>query len=214
VEFDLETLAPRYRLVIGAPGESRALAIARRLGFPEELVSRGTERLERTDGETGALMEQLREVRLGAERQRAMAEEKLIDAERGLVELDERRDEVDRKSDQLEAEAQRNIEERLSNARRWLERLRALLSQLPPDKRGLLEPALRGLEESLTDASLSDKRRAFVAGLKKGATVFLPRFKKRCEVTRVYKANRELDVRMGKHVMRVAFDDVTFYESL
>jgi DNA mismatch repair protein MutS2 len=214
VEFDLETLAPRYRLVIGAPGESRALAIARRLGFPEELVSRGTERLERIDGETRALMEELREVRLGAERQRAMAEQKLIDAERGLVELGERRDEVDRKGEQLEAEAQRNIEERLSNARRWLERLHALLSQLPPDKRGLLEPALRELEVSLTDASLSDKRRAFVAGLKKGATVFLPRFKKRCEVTRVYKAKRELDVRMGKHVMRVAFDDVTFYESL
>ena len=214
VEFDLETLAPAYRLVIGAPGESRALAIGRRLGFPEELVASAEARLERADGETGALMEELREVRLGAERHRAKAEEKLIDAERGLAELDRRRDEMEQKGAALEAEAQRAIEERLAGARTWLERLNALLVQLPAKQRERLTPAVEGFADALYGASLSERRREFVAGLKKGTEVFVPRFKKRCEVTRVYKDKREVEVRVGRQTMRVSFDDVTFYESL
>ena len=77
-----------------------------------------------------------------------------------------------------------------------------------------LEKVLDGLEQAVGDAPLTERRRDFVAGLKKGATVWLPRFKKRCQVARVHKERRELEVVLGKHRMTVAFDDVTFYESL
>ena len=51
VEFDPATLAPRYRILVGMPGESSALVIARRLGLPAEIVDRAEERLERRDAE-------------------------------------------------------------------------------------------------------------------------------------------------------------------
>ena len=41
VDFDLDTLRPRYQLVYGLPGRSKAFAIAQKLGFPAEIISSG-----------------------------------------------------------------------------------------------------------------------------------------------------------------------------
>ncbi len=214
VEFDLVTLAPLYTLVIGAPGESRALAIARRLGLSEALVRAAGERLERGDGDVEQLMEEMRAVRLEAERLRGEAARRLAELEARERELAGRGDELARRSGQLEAEAQRGLEERFVRARAWLERARAVLEQLAPAQRPALAEVVDGLEEALGDALLTDRRRAFVGGLKKGDFVWLPRFKKRCQVTRLFKEKGELNVRLGKREITVSFDDVTFYESL
>jgi DNA mismatch repair protein MutS2 len=214
VEFDLETLAPRYRLVIGAPGESRALAIARRLGLADDLIARAESRVAPDSTEAEALMGEMRDVRLEAERLRGQAEERLLETERRLAGLAEEEARVDARRAHLEAEAQRGLEERLTRAREWVERGRALLPRLDAGTRAEVEPVVQGLESALADAAMTDRRQSFVRGLKKGSTVWLPRFKKRCEVTRVHRDREELSVRVGKHELTVAFDDVTFYESL
>ncbi len=212
VEFDLATLAPLYSLVIGAPGESRALAIAKRLGLPAELVETARALLARPEGESDLLVEELRTMRLDTERLRSSAETRLLEAEERLGELAEERASLSSRGERLEGEAQRLLEERLSRARGSAERLRAILPQVSGATRAELERILAGLEEALGFALLTDRRRSFLEGLRKGSVVWLPGLKKRCEVLRVRKEERELELKLGQRTLTLGFDDVTYLE--
>ena len=77
-EFDIETLRPTYKLIIGTPGKSNAFAISSKLGLPEGIVKRaeslvGSEnkKLESVLGELEALRQQTERQLEEAERQRA-----------------------------------------------------------------------------------------------------------------------------------------------
>jgi DNA mismatch repair protein MutS2 len=76
VDFHLETLEPRYQLVYGLPGQSKAFAIASRLGVPSTVIERAQQELgmtQRRNEELLAKLEAERQV-LAAERQRLQAE--------------------------------------------------------------------------------------------------------------------------------------------
>jgi DNA mismatch repair protein MutS2 len=213
VEFDAESLRPLFRLVIGAPGESRALAIARRLGLPGEIVDRAAELLGPA-GHGALLLDEVQELRVTAEKLRAEADARLLELERARAELAGAERDLAARRSQLEAEAQRGIEERIARARAILARARSFLPQLPPGSRSELDGWVRELEGALDGAALSDRRAGFLAALKKGELVWLPKFKKRVQVTRIHRSKRALDVKLGARELRVSFDDVTFYESL
>jgi DNA mismatch repair protein MutS2 len=59
VEFDLETLRPTYRVLMGIPGGSYAFAIAQRLGIPEEIVSKARELISGHELEIESIIEGL-----------------------------------------------------------------------------------------------------------------------------------------------------------
>ncbi|MFT5290508.1 MAG: DNA mismatch repair protein MutS2 [Planctomycetota bacterium] len=213
-EFDLETLAPLYRLIIGAPGESRALAIARRLGFSPEILDAAEARLERREGEAEQLMGDLREVRLESERVRNRADERLREVEQQARDLEADASDLEARRSQVEAEAERGLEERLARGRELLPRLRSILPQLASAPRGELEALLGDLDVALGDALMTDRRKLFLDALKKGEFVWVPRLHKRCQVTRIHREERRLRLRLGKQTLEVSFDDVTYYETL
>ncbi|MBM4036499.1 MAG: hypothetical protein FJ291_32585, partial [Planctomycetes bacterium] len=72
-EFDQESLQPTYRLLMGQPGNSNAVAIAERLGLPCELIRRAREALGRTKGRDSELISELEQARRGVEDDREKA---------------------------------------------------------------------------------------------------------------------------------------------
>ena len=100
VDFDLSTLQPRYQLVYGLPGRSKAFAIAQKLGFPAELIARAEQEAGATQMRSESLL-----ARLEAKRQ-VMEDEQ--------QHLRQKQDETER----LHAEAQQILSDALTEERR------------------------------------------------------------------------------------------------
>jgi len=90
VEFDVESLRPTYRLNIGLPGRSNALAIAERLGLDPKLIGRARDRISLEDQQGDSLLEEIRQQRDQAEQARDSAQEASSEARLLRDELRER----------------------------------------------------------------------------------------------------------------------------
>ena len=73
-EFDIETLRPTYRLIVGTPGKSNAFAISEKLGIPEEIIARAGQLIKRENKNFEDVIERLDTSRIEMEKERAEAE--------------------------------------------------------------------------------------------------------------------------------------------
>ncbi|MFQ6039317.1 MAG: endonuclease MutS2, partial [Candidatus Poribacteria bacterium] len=74
VEFDLATLQPTYKLLIGTPGSSNALAIAQRLGLPSEVIESAATSSAKEDEDVAELINQLQSAKIIAGENKRAAE--------------------------------------------------------------------------------------------------------------------------------------------
>ena len=127
VEFDVESLAPTYRLTIGVPGESNALAIARRLGLSRRVLERAAQLVTPDDERTDAL---LRDIRV----RREEAQDALGRAEATEQEARQLRTLAARSLRAAEDERRGAREDALGEAQKDLAEIRETLRQLQADR--------------------------------------------------------------------------------
>jgi DNA mismatch repair protein MutS2 len=124
VEFDVETLAPTYRLSIGLPGRSNALAIASRLGLAPELVERARSTIDREDAQVEDLLAGIHKEREASEAALRRAEELRQDAEKYRDRLERELAEFHAAREARAEAARQELEDELREVRGQLRRLR------------------------------------------------------------------------------------------
>ena len=80
-EFDVETLRPTYRLIVGTPGKSNAFAISEKLGISDKIIARANKLIERDNKRFEDVIERLDTNRVQMEKEKNLAEKMRVEYE-------------------------------------------------------------------------------------------------------------------------------------
>ncbi|MBE6950691.1 MAG: endonuclease MutS2 [Ruminococcaceae bacterium] len=133
-EFDVETLRPTYKLLIGIPGKSNAFAISRKLGLPEHILKEADDLVGKSDKDFEDVLSQLESQRQQMEVARQEAERLRQETAKIKQQSEEFNEQLRREKEKAMAaarkEAQQIIEDARITANKVSEELKALKKQL------------------------------------------------------------------------------------
>ena len=117
-EFDVETLAPTYRLLVGIPGKSNAFAIARRLGISEEIIQDAAARVDAENVRFEDVLTKLDHQRQEMEKEQRQAAQLRREMEEASAKAQAYRDQLQKEKEKAEASAKAQARVILDDARR------------------------------------------------------------------------------------------------
>jgi DNA mismatch repair protein MutS2 len=134
VEFDMRTLQPTYRLMIGVPGSSNAFYIASRLGMPEEVIL-SAERMVAGGEKSEEIIRKIEETHRAASEKEQLAERTSRDAETLKSRYEQQLDEVDRLRREMRAHLAEEVDRRVREKTAELDRIIEELKQAGSDSK-------------------------------------------------------------------------------
>jgi DNA mismatch repair protein MutS2 len=230
VEFNVETLSPTYRLIIGLPGRSNALAIATRLGLPRPIIDEARSYVGADDLSADDLLEEIHRTRAEIRE----TQDRLSSAEHDAIVLRDRLqirlDGIEQEREQIIAEARAAAQAEMDILKDEIADLRRKLRAIPPTYQAEADAAGQSLQavasgalalEEMIDAPVRrvtepSRHRQDVEpeelpqdGLSVGDLVFVHSLQSEGEIVSVAD-NGKLEVQVGQFRVRTDPDGITF----
>ncbi len=142
-EFDVQTLRPTYRLLIGIPGKSNAFAISKKLGLPDYIIDDAKARIEAEDETFEDIISHLEESRITIEKEQQEIKSYKEEIARLKTRLEQKEERFDERKDKMirsaNEEAQRILREAKETADRTIKNINKLAASSGVDTKALEE---------------------------------------------------------------------------
>ncbi|HEX9371045.1 MAG TPA: Smr/MutS family protein [Roseiflexaceae bacterium] len=228
VEFDVETLAPTYRLTIGIPGRSNALAIATRLGLDPALVDRARSMMAREDAQvedllagihreraaSAAALQRMEDRRADAEKYRDRLATELREFEqRREVEWQAARDQIDDELREVRGQLRRLRDEfrSVSLTRQWMEQAEQRLQEAQSQIKEIAGPEPKQrveIADSAAQAPISPPQPQAPRPLQVGDTVLVRSVGLNGEILSIDEEDGTAEVQVGGFRMQASLDEL------
>jgi DNA mismatch repair protein MutS2 len=214
MEFDLQSLAPTYKLRIGLPGASNAFTIAQRLGLPQEIINAARGLVGEDAQQIEAMLAEIKAQNQAAYQARQAAEAKQAEAEDYMRQLQQQLDNVEVERQEILNSARADARREIKAARK---KIRALQEQAQEEIKKLKElaieqssPAIEAVDaqlETLEGAMVAEKlpqpaklieaaKSAPIGPIRPGDRVFVSQFATTAEVLSIH--NNQVEIQLGR----------------